>query len=66
MAAPVALSLAVGLLVGRLAQWNRFCTVGALCDLVMFKDLRLFNGIFSIHSYGFHHEPVSWTVQARF
>lgn len=45
MAAPVALSLAVGLLIGWLAQRSRFCTVGALRDLIMFKDFHLFNGI---------------------
>lgn len=45
MAAPVALSLAAGLLIGWLAQRSRFCTVGALRDLIMFKDFHLFNGI---------------------
>jgi len=45
MAAPVALSLAVGLFIGFLAQRSRFCTVGALRDLIMFKDFHLFNGI---------------------
>lgn len=45
MAAPVAVALAVGLLVGWLAQRSRFCTVGAIRDLVMLRDSHLFNGV---------------------
>jgi hypothetical protein len=45
MAAPVAISLAVGLLVGWWAQRSRFCTVGALRDLIMLRDAHLFNGV---------------------
>jgi len=45
MAAPVAISLGVGLLVGWWAQRSRFCTVGALRDLIMLRDAHLFNGV---------------------
>lgn len=45
MAAPVAVALAVGLLVGWFAQRSRFCTVGAIRDLVMLRDSHLFNGV---------------------
>ena len=43
--APWMFALAVGLLVGWLAQRSRFCTVGAIRDLVMIKDPHLFNGV---------------------
>lgn len=43
--APWMFALAVGLLVGWLAQRSRFCTVGAIRDLVMLKDPHLFNGV---------------------
>ena len=43
--APALISLAGGLLVGWLAQRSRFCTVGALRDLLMMGDAHLFKGI---------------------
>ncbi|GAB6280118.1 MAG: YedE family putative selenium transporter [Thermovirga sp.] len=42
--APVWIALGVGLLVGWLAQRSRFCTVGAIRDLIMLKDGHLFKG----------------------
>jgi len=45
MHAPLIISLAAGLLVGWLAQRSRFCTVGAIRDLIMLKDTHLFKGI---------------------
>ncbi len=45
MHAPVLISLAVGLLVGWWGQRSRFCTVGALRDLIMLRDPHLFNGV---------------------
>ena len=47
MHAPLIISLAAGLLVGWLAQRSRFCTVGAIRDLIMLKDTHLFKGIFA-------------------
>ena len=43
--APLMISLGVGLLVGCLAQRTRFCTVGAIRDLVMLRDSHLFRGV---------------------
>jgi len=46
-------SLAVGLLIGFLAQRSRFCTVGALRDLVLLRDPHLFNGILALLAAAF-------------
>jgi hypothetical protein len=46
--APLLISLAVGLVIGFLAQRSRFCTVGAIRDLVMLRDMHLFNGIIAL------------------
>ena len=45
MAAPILISLVVGLLVGFLAQRTRFCTVGAIRDAMITGDRRLLNGV---------------------
>lgn len=76
MHAPVMISLAAGLIVGWLAQRSRFCTVGALRDLIMLKDTYLFKGIaaFTIAAFvtnlalgqfkpGFEGQPVAHTMQ---
>ncbi len=47
MYAPLAVSLFVGLIVGFLAQRTRFCTVGALRDVILIRDFHLFNGLFA-------------------
>jgi YedE family putative selenium metabolism protein len=39
------ISLAAGLIIGFFAQRSRFCTVGAVRDVIMLKDTHLFNGI---------------------
>jgi uncharacterized protein len=39
------ISLSVGLLIGFLAQRSRFCTVGALRDLILMKNMHLFSGV---------------------
>ncbi len=46
--APLLLALGVGLLIGFLAQRSRFCTVGALRDVVLLRDTHLFNGVLSL------------------
>lgn len=74
--APVLLSLAAGLAVGYLAQRSRFCTVGAIRDLIMLKDAHLFKGImaFIVAAFvanlalgsfkpGFEGQPVAHTMQ---
>jgi hypothetical protein len=48
MHAPLFLSLFVGLAIGFLAQRSRFCTMGAFRDLLLFKQMHLFNGILAL------------------
>ncbi|HUU97410.1 MAG TPA: YedE family putative selenium transporter [Phycisphaerae bacterium] len=45
MAAPVVLSILVGLIIGFLAQRTRFCTVGGIRDVVLMRDLHLLSGV---------------------
>jgi hypothetical protein len=46
--APLIISLAVGLVVGFLAQRSRFCTVGAVRDMVLLRDSHLLNGLVAL------------------
>jgi uncharacterized protein len=39
------LSLGIGMLIGFLAQRSRFCTVGAVRDLILMKNVHLFSGV---------------------
>jgi hypothetical protein len=48
MAAPIVLSLVSGLLIGFLAQRSRFCTVGAVRDVILMKDRHLLNGVLAL------------------
>ncbi len=48
MAAPIALSLICGLIVGALAQKTRLCMVGGIRDAVLFKDFYLLIGFVGI------------------
>lgn len=45
---PLLIALGAGLFVGFLAQRSRFCTVGALRDLVLLRDAHLANGILAL------------------
>lgn len=76
MHAPILISLGAGLLVGWLAQRSRFCTVGAIRDLLMLCDSHLFKGIASFvvaafitnlllgqFKTGFENQPVAHTAQ---
>jgi len=45
MAASVGVSIAVGLVIGFLAQRTRFCTVGGLRDVILMRDFHLFSGV---------------------
>jgi uncharacterized protein len=72
--APLVISLVIGLLVGFLAQRSRFCTMGALRDLILFRHLHLFSGFVALllaawitnivlgqfHA-GFENQPVAHT-----
>jgi uncharacterized protein len=48
MYAPLAVSLVVGLIIGFLAQKSRFCTMGAIRDLILFKQTHLFGGFVAL------------------
>ena len=43
--APILISLAAALIIGFLAQRSRFCTVGAIRDLILLRDAHLFFGV---------------------
>lgn len=43
--APLLISLAAGLLIGFLAQRSRFCTVGAVRDVILMRDTHLISGL---------------------
>jgi hypothetical protein len=47
------IALAVGLLIGFLAQRSRFCTVGAIRDLILLRDAHLFSGIVALVAAAF-------------
>ncbi len=48
MHAALWISLVVGLAIGFLAQRSRFCTVGAIRDLILLRDAHLFLGIVAL------------------
>ncbi len=73
--APLAVSLIVGLAVGFLAQRSRFCTMGALRDLILFRQVHLFSGMLALlvtafvmnlllgqFNPGFEKQPVAHTM----
>ena len=71
----LAISLVVGIVIGFLAQRSRFCTMGALRDLILFKQTHLFSGLVSLtvaafivnlilkqFHPGFENQPVAHTM----
>jgi len=48
MHAPLLVSLVVGLLIGFLAQRSRFCTMGAIRDFVLFRQMHLLSGFIAL------------------
>ncbi|HKM38806.1 MAG TPA: YedE family putative selenium transporter [bacterium] len=69
-------SLMAGLVIGFLAQRSRFCTMGAIRDLILFRQTHLFMGIISLtlaafatnlvlsqFNPGFMDQPVAHTMQ---
>ncbi|GAB6905777.1 putative selenium metabolism protein, YedE family [Desulfosarcina cetonica] len=76
MHAPLLLALIVGLGIGFLAQRSRFCTMGAIRDLVLFGQTHLLSGFISLLVFafltnlalgqfhpGFAGQPVAHTMQ---
>jgi YedE family putative selenium metabolism protein len=45
MAAPLLVSLVVGLVIGFLAQRTRFCTMGSIRDMILMGDTHLISGV---------------------
>jgi len=75
MHAPLIVSLVIGLAIGFLAQRSRFCTMGAIRDLVLFGQTHLFMGILGLvvvafvtnlvlgqFKLGFEGQPVAHTM----
>ncbi len=48
MRAPLIIALGAGLLVGVLAQRSRYCTVGAVRDVILMRDTHLLGGVVSL------------------
>lgn len=46
--APLLISLGAGLLIGILAQRSRFCTMGGIRDLILFRQWHLFSGMIAL------------------
>lgn len=74
MHAPILISLGFALLIGFLAQRSRFCTMGALRDLFLFRQPHLFYGILGLtitafitnlilgqFHWGFEGQPIAHT-----
>lgn len=51
--APLLVSLVVGLGIGFLAQRSRFCTMGAIRDLILFKQIHLMAGFLALLAVAF-------------
>lgn len=48
MAAPIAISVGTGLIIGFLAQRTRFCTMGAVRDVILMGDSHLLSGVIAL------------------
>lgn len=46
--APIVISLLAGLIVGFMAQRTRFCTMGAIRDLILIRDYHLASGVLAL------------------
>ena len=74
MHAPIFISISAGLIVGALAQRSRFCTMGAIRDVVLIRDFHLISGVgaflaaaFAVNMIlgqfhpGFENQPIAHT-----
>lgn len=75
MHAPFLIALAAGLVIGFVAQRSRFCTMGAIRDLILFRQTHLLSGVlafaaaalamnlvFGQFKPGFESQPVAHTM----
>ena len=53
MYAPLLVSLVIGLVIGALAQRTRFCTMGALRDVILMGDTHLLSGLLALITAAF-------------
>jgi YedE family putative selenium metabolism protein len=53
VAAPVASSILIGVMIGFLAQRTRFCTVGGIRDLILMQDFHLLSGVLAFPAVAF-------------
>jgi YedE family putative selenium metabolism protein len=53
MRAPVFFAVGVGLLVGMLAQRTRFCTMGAIRDVILMRETHLLSGVVALLAVAF-------------
>ncbi len=53
MHAPLIISLIIGLAIGFLAQRSRFCTMGAIRDLILFRQTHLLSGFIALVVFAF-------------
>jgi len=51
--APLLASLGIGLLIGFLAQRTRFCTMGAVRDVILMRDFHLLSGVLAFIGFAF-------------
>jgi YedE family putative selenium metabolism protein len=51
--APLILSLAAGLIIGFLAQRSRFCTMGAIRDVILMRNTHLISGVVALVGVAF-------------
>jgi hypothetical protein len=51
--APIFVSLVAGLIIGTLAQRSRFCTMGAIRDVMLTRDFHLISGVASLLVFAF-------------
>lgn len=75
MHAPLLISLVIGLVIGFIAQRSRFCTMGAIRDVILFKQTHLLMGLISMavaafimnlvlsqFKLGFAEQPIAHTM----
>jgi uncharacterized protein len=53
MHAPLLISIAAGLIIGALAQRSRFCTMGAIRDVMLTRDFHLLGGVIALVVFAF-------------
>ncbi|MBN1365333.1 MAG: YedE-related selenium metabolism membrane protein [Syntrophaceae bacterium] len=66
MYAPVIVSIIAGLVIGAIAQRSRFCTMGALRDVMLTRDFHLISGVTALLVFAFATNLVLGQFKAGF